>query len=77
MGLEETVDMYRLLALVVALTVTHANQASASALPGYCIRSGVDIVSLKTLMNHASIQQTSEYVATNEDMLKKKAVMVL
>lgn len=39
-----------------------------------CIRSGVDIVSLKTLMNHASIQQTSEYVATNEDMLKK-AVM--
>ena len=39
-----------------------------------CIRSGVDIVSLKTLMNHASIQQTSEYVATDEDMLKK-AVM--
>jgi integrase/recombinase XerD len=39
-----------------------------------CIRSGVDIVSLKTLMNHASIQQTSEYIATNEDMLKK-AVM--
>lgn len=39
-----------------------------------CIRSGVDIVSLKTLMNHASIQQTSEYVATNEDMLMK-AVM--
>ena len=36
-----------------------------------CIRSGVDIVSLKTLMNHSSIQQTSEYVATNEDMLKK------
>ena len=31
MGLEETVDMYRLLALVVALTVTYANQASASA----------------------------------------------
>ena len=66
--------MYRLLALVVVLTVTHANQASASALPGYCIRSGVDIVSLRTLMNHASIQQTSEYVATNEHMLKK-AVM--
>ena len=39
-----------------------------------CIRSGVDIVSLKTLMNHASIQQTSEYVATNEEFLKK-AVM--
>ncbi len=39
-----------------------------------CIQSGVDIVSLKTLMNHASIQQTGEYVVTNEDMLKK-AVM--
>ena len=39
-----------------------------------CIRSGIDIVSLKTLMNHASIQQTSEYVATNEEFLKK-AVM--
>jgi len=36
-----------------------------------CIRAGVDIVSLKTLMNHANIQQTSEYVATNEEMLKK------
>lgn len=36
-----------------------------------CIRNGVDIVSLKTLMNHASIQQTSEYVATNEELLKK------
>ena len=35
-----------------------------------CIRSGVDIVSLKTLMNHANIQQTSEYVATNEEHLK-------
>jgi len=39
-----------------------------------CIRAGVDIVSLKTLMNHASIQQTAEYVATNEEALKK-AVM--
>ena len=39
-----------------------------------CIRAGVDIVSLKTLMNHASIQQTSEYVATNDEALKK-AVM--
>ena len=39
-----------------------------------CIRSGVDIVSLKTLMNHSSIQQTSEYVATNEEHLKN-AVM--
>jgi len=36
-----------------------------------CIRAGVDIVSLKTLMNHSNIQQTSEYVATNEEMLKK------
>jgi len=39
-----------------------------------CIRAGVDIVSLKTLMNHSNIQQTSEYVATNDEMLKK-AVM--
>ena len=36
-----------------------------------CIRAGVDIVSLKTLMNHSNIQQTSEYVATNEEALKK------
>lgn len=36
-----------------------------------CIQAGVDIVSLKTLMNHASIQQTSEYVATNDEMLKQ------
>lgn len=35
-----------------------------------CIRSGVDIVSLKTLMNHSNIQQTSEYVATNQEHLK-------
>lgn len=41
-----------------------------------CIRAGVDIVSLKTLMNHSSIQQTSEYVATNEEHLKN-AVMRL
>lgn len=40
-----------------------------------CIQAGVDIVTLKTLMNHASIQQTSEYVATNDEMLKK-AVML-
>lgn len=39
-----------------------------------CIQAGIDIVSLKTLMNHANIQQTSEYVATNEEALKK-AVM--
>jgi len=36
-----------------------------------CIRAGVDIVSLKTLMNHSSIQQTSEYVATNDEYLKQ------
>jgi integrase/recombinase XerD len=36
-----------------------------------CIRAGVDIVSLKTLMNHASINQTSEYVFTNDDVLKR------
>lgn len=34
------------------------------------VRSGVDIVTLKTLMNHASIQQTSEYVFTNPETLK-------
>ena len=39
-----------------------------------CIRAGVDIVSLKNLMNHASIQQTSECIATNEEALRK-AVM--
>ena len=42
-----------------------------------CIRAGVDIVSLKTLMNHSSIQQTSEYVATNDEMLKKAVCLVL
>ena len=36
-----------------------------------CIRAGVDIVSLQTLMNHASIQQTSEYVFTNDETLIK------
>ena len=41
-----------------------------------CIRAGVDIVSLKTLMNHSNIQQTSEYVATNEEMLKKAVCLV-
>ena len=39
------------------------------------VSAGVDIVTLKTLMNHASIEQTSEYVATNDEMLKK-AVML-
>ena len=41
-----------------------------------CIRAGVDIVSLKTLMNHSSIQQPSEYVATNKDVLRKAAMGV-
>jgi integrase/recombinase XerD len=41
-----------------------------------CIRAGVDIVSLKTLMNHSSIQQTSEYVATNDEMLKRAVMSV-
>tara|TARA_A100001037_G_C15041779_1_gene585836 strand:+ start:466 stop:1044 length:579 start_codon:yes stop_codon:yes gene_type:complete len=41
-----------------------------------CIRAGVDIVSLKTLMNHASIEQTSEYVFTNDETLKKAVMSV-
>ena len=41
-----------------------------------CIRAGVDIVSLKTLMNHSNIQQTSEYVATNDEMLKRAVCLV-
>jgi integrase/recombinase XerD len=40
-----------------------------------CIRAGVDIVSLKTLMN-SNIQQTSEYVATNEEALLKAVMAV-
>ena len=36
-----------------------------------CIRAGVYIVSLQTLMNHASIQQTSEYAFTNDETLMK------
>ena len=36
-----------------------------------CINAGVDIVSLQTLMNHASIQQTSEYAFTNDETLMK------
>jgi len=35
------------------------------------IRANVDLVTLKTLMNHANIQQTAEYVATNDEMLLK------
>ena len=41
-----------------------------------CIRAGVDIVTLKTLMNHASIQQTSEYVFTNDETLIKAVCSV-
>ena len=41
-----------------------------------CIRAGVDIVSLQTLMNHASIQQTSEYVFTNDETLIKAVCSV-
>ena len=40
-----------------------------------CIQAGVDIVTLKTLMNHASIEQTSEYVAPNDEMLKKVVML--
>jgi integrase/recombinase XerD len=39
------------------------------------LRSGVDIVALKTLMNHSNIATTAEYVSHNEDFLKK-AVLV-
>ncbi|MDB9948741.1 site-specific integrase [Porticoccaceae bacterium] len=35
------------------------------------LRSGVDIVALKTLMNHSNIATTAEYVSHNEDYLKK------
>jgi hypothetical protein len=31
----------------------------------------VDIVALKTLMNHSNIATTAEYVSHNEDYLKK------
>ena len=41
-----------------------------------CIRAGVDIVSLQTLMNHASIQQTSEYVFTNDETLMRAVCSV-
>ena len=57
----------------------HENASSHSGRRSFatnCIRAGVDIVSLKTLMNHSNIQQTSEYVATNEEMLKKAVCAV-
>ena len=40
------------------------------------LRSGVDIVALKTLMNHSNIATTAEYVAHNEDYLKKAVLGV-
>ena len=39
------------------------------------LRSGVDIVALKTLMNHRNIATTAEYVSHNQDYLKR-AVLV-
>jgi|TARA_R110002074_G_scaffold355092_1_gene526985 integrase/recombinase XerD len=35
------------------------------------LRSGVDIVALKTLMNHSNIATTAEYVTHNEEYLKQ------
>tara|TARA_B110000093_G_scaffold33417_1_gene34368 strand:+ start:2017 stop:2595 length:579 start_codon:yes stop_codon:yes gene_type:complete len=35
------------------------------------LRSGVDIVALKTLMNHSNIATTAEYVTHNDEYLKK------
>ena len=35
------------------------------------LRSGVDIVALKTLMNHSNITTTAEYVSHNDEYLKK------
>jgi len=35
------------------------------------LRSGVDIVALKTLMNHSNIATTAEYVSHNEEYLKQ------
>ena len=35
------------------------------------LRSGVDIVALKTLMNHSNIATTAEYVSHNDEYLKK------
>ena len=40
------------------------------------LRSGVDIVALKTLMNHSNIATTAEYVSHNEDYLKKAVLGV-
>ena len=40
------------------------------------LRSGVDIVALKTLMNHSNIATTAEYVSHNEEYLKKAVLGV-
>ena len=40
------------------------------------LRSGVDIVALKTLMNHSNIGTTAEYVTHNEDYLKRAVLGV-
>jgi integrase/recombinase XerD len=38
--------------------------------------SGVDIVALKTLMNHSNISTTAEYVSHNESYLKRAVLGV-
>ena len=40
------------------------------------LRSGVDIVALKTLMNHSNIATTAEYVSHNEEYLKQVVLSV-
>jgi len=40
------------------------------------IRSGVDIVAVQRLMNHASTNQTAEYVETNDEFLKNAVMAV-
>jgi len=40
------------------------------------IRSGLDIVAVQRLMNHASTNQTAEYVETNDEFLKNAVMAV-
>jgi len=40
------------------------------------LKSGVDIVALKTLMNHSNISTTAEYVSHNDEYLKKAVMNV-
>mgnify|MGYP001072465546 FL=1 len=40
------------------------------------LKSGVDIVALKTLMNHSNISTTAEYVSHNDEYLKKVVMNV-